>query len=58
MRTSVASDVVQLTPGVTTTLDIDVVNIYDDDIAQKRYEAVNSQFRKEIESVAEQLKKK
>jgi len=34
------------------------VNIYDDDIAQKRYEAVNSQFRKEIESVAEELKKK
>ena len=37
--------------------DMDVTNIYDDDVAQKRYEAVNSTFRKKIESVAEELKK-
>jgi hypothetical protein len=34
-----------------------VVNIYDDDKAQKRYERVNEQFRKEIESVWAQLKR-
>ena len=39
-------------------LDVEVVNIYDDDVAQKRYEQVNSRYRKEIESVAEELKRK
>ena len=36
----------------------EVTNIYDDDKAQARYEQVNTQFRKEIESVVEELKKK
>jgi iron(III) transport system substrate-binding protein len=49
---------VEFTGGIRSYFDVDVVNIYDDDVAQKRYEAVNSQYRKEIESVAEQLKKK
>jgi hypothetical protein len=37
---------------------VDVTNIYDDDLSQKRYEQVNAQFRKDIESVLEELKKK
>jgi hypothetical protein len=38
--------------------DREVTNIYEDDKAQGRYEQVNEKFRKEIESVAEELKKK
>ena len=49
---------VEFTGGVRSYFDIDVTNIYDDDLAQKRYEQVNSTFRKEIESVIEELKKK
>jgi len=54
---SQAEMAVEFTGGMRSYFDVDVVNIYDDDVAQKRYEAVNSQYRKEIESVAEQLKK-
>jgi iron(III) transport system substrate-binding protein len=49
---------VEFTGGIRSYFDVDVVNIYDDDVAQKRYEAVNTQYRKEIESVAEELKRK
>jgi hypothetical protein len=35
-----------------------VTNIYVDEIAQARYEQVNSQFRKEIESVWDELKRR
>ena len=49
---------VEFTGGMRSYFDREVVNIYDDNIAQKRYEAVNSTYRKEIESVWEQLKKK
>ena len=49
---------VEFTGGIRSYFDIDVTNIYDDDTAQKRYEQVNSQYRKEIESVAEELKRK
>jgi iron(III) transport system substrate-binding protein len=55
---STAEMAVEFTGGVRSYFDTDVNNIYDDDIAQKRYEAVNGQFRKEIEAVAEELKKK
>jgi iron(III) transport system substrate-binding protein len=55
---STAEKAVEFTGGIRSYFDIEVTNIYDDDIAQKRYEAVNSSFRKEIESVAEELKKK
>jgi iron(III) transport system substrate-binding protein len=48
---------VEFTGGLRSYFDVDVTNIYDDDTAQKRYEQVNQQFRKDIESVAEQLKK-
>jgi iron(III) transport system substrate-binding protein len=55
---SQAEMAVEFTGGLRSYFDVDVVNIYDDDVAQKRYEAVNSQYRKDIESVAEELKKK
>ena len=49
---------VEFTGGVRSYFDVEVTNLYDDDVAQKRYEQVNSVFRKEIESVVEDLKKK
>jgi iron(III) transport system substrate-binding protein len=48
---------VEFTGGLRSYFDVDVTNIYDDALAQKRYEAVNQKFRSEIEAVAEQLKK-
>jgi iron(III) transport system substrate-binding protein len=48
---------VEFTGGIRSYFDIEVVNIYEDDKAQKRYEQVNEQFRKEIESVWAQLKR-
>jgi len=48
---------VEFTGGIRSYFDVDVVNIYDEDVAQKRYEAVNQQFRKDIESVADELKR-
>ena len=49
---------VEFTGGMRSYFDAEVNNIYEDDLAQKRYEAVNEKFRKEIESVAEELKRK
>jgi hypothetical protein len=49
---------VEFTGGLRSYFDVEVTNIYDDDIAQKRYEQVNATFRKEIESVVEELRKK
>ncbi len=49
---------VEFTGGIRSYFDIDVTNIYEDDVAQKRYEAVNSRFRTQIESVMGELKKK
>jgi iron(III) transport system substrate-binding protein len=48
---------VEFTGGLRSYFDIDVMNIYDDAKAQARYEQVNEQFRKEIESVWDQLKR-
>jgi iron(III) transport system substrate-binding protein len=48
---------VEFTGGIRSYFDIDVVNIYDDDTAQKRYEAVNQRFRADIESAWDQLKR-
>ena len=49
---------VEFTGGIRSYFDIEVVNIYDDDTAQKRYEAVNQRFRSDIESVWDQLKRR
>jgi len=54
---SQAEMAVEFTGGMRSYFDAEVTNIYDDDVAQKRYEQVNSQYRKDIESVAEELKK-
>jgi hypothetical protein len=48
---------VEFTGGLRSYFDVDVTNIYNDEVAQKRYEQVNQRFRSEIEAVAEQLKK-
>ena len=55
---STAEMAVDFNGGVRSLYDIDVISVYDDELAQKRYERVNATFRKEIESVAEELKKK
>jgi iron(III) transport system substrate-binding protein len=55
---STAEMAVEFTGGLRSYFEREVTNIYDDDIAQKRYEEVNSQFRKDIESVWDELKKK
>jgi iron(III) transport system substrate-binding protein len=49
---------VEFTGGIRSYFDRDVTNIYDDDIAQKRYEQVNAQYRKDIEAAWDELKKK
>jgi ABC-type Fe3+ transport system substrate-binding protein len=55
---STAEMAVEFTGGMRSYFDREVTNIYDDDKAQGRYEAVNNTFRKDIESVIEELKKK
>ena len=55
---STAEMAVAFTGGMRSYFNREVTNIYDDDVAQKRYEQVNSQFRKDIESVWDELKKK
>jgi ABC-type Fe3+ transport system substrate-binding protein len=55
---SQAEMAVEFTGGVRSYFDVDVTNIYDDEKAQARYQDVNTQFRKDIEAVVEELKKK
>ena len=55
---SQAEKAVEFTGGIRSYFDIEVTNIYDDDKAQARYQEVNAQFRKDIEAVVEDLKRK
>ena len=55
---STAEMAVEFTGGVRSYFDREVTNIYDDDKAQVRYKDVNDQFRKDIETAWEDLKKK
>jgi iron(III) transport system substrate-binding protein len=55
---STAETAVEFNGGVRSLFDLDVLSVYDDALAQKRYEQVNAIFRKEIESVAEELKRR
>jgi iron(III) transport system substrate-binding protein len=48
---------VEFTGGIRSYFDIDVTNIYDDAKAQGRYQQVNEQFRRDIESAWETLKR-
>ncbi|MGZ8198359.1 MAG: extracellular solute-binding protein [Burkholderiales bacterium] len=54
---STAEKAVEFTGGLRSYFDVEVTNIYDDDKAQARYEQVNEQFRKDIESVWGELKR-
>jgi hypothetical protein len=55
---STAEIAVEFNGGLRSYYDLEVMSVYDDELAQRRYEKVNATFRKEIESVAEQLKRK
>jgi ABC-type Fe3+ transport system substrate-binding protein len=55
---SAAEKSVEFTGGVRSYFDREVQNIYDDDKAQARYNEVNERYRKDIESVWEELKRK
>ena len=49
---------VEFNGGVRSYFDVDVISVYDDELAQKRYGQVNATFRREIEAAAEALKRK
>ena len=55
---STAEMAVEFNGGLRSYYDVEVISVYDDALAQRRYEEVNATFRREIESVAEQLKRK
>jgi iron(III) transport system substrate-binding protein len=55
---STAEAAVEFTGGIRSYFDREVTNIYVDAVAQARYEQVNAQFRKDIESVWDELKRK
>jgi ABC-type Fe3+ transport system substrate-binding protein len=55
---STAELAVEFNGGVRSYYDAEVISVYDDALAQQRYEQVNATFRKEIESVVEELKRK
>jgi iron(III) transport system substrate-binding protein len=55
---SAAELAVEFNGGVRSYYDVEPTNVYDEGLAQGRYEAVNAAFRREIEAVAETLKKK
>ncbi len=55
---STAELAVQFVGGVRSYFDREITNVYDDDLAQKRYEQIDSQFRMQIEVVWEELKRK
>jgi ABC-type Fe3+ transport system substrate-binding protein len=55
---STAEMAVEFNGGVRSYYDVDVISVYNDELAQQRYEQVNATFRREIESVAEELKRK
>ncbi len=55
---SVAEKAVEFTGGVRSYFDAALGNVYDDDVAQKRYQEVNERYRKDVEAAWEELKKK
>jgi ABC-type Fe3+ transport system substrate-binding protein len=54
---SVAEKAVEFTGGVRSYFETETSNVYDDDIAQKRYQEVNERYRRDIEAVWDHLKK-
>lgn len=55
---STAELAVEFNGGVRSYYDAEVVSVYDDQLAQTRYEEVNAKFRAEIEAVVELLKRR
>jgi iron(III) transport system substrate-binding protein len=55
---STAELAVQFTGGVRSYFDQEVANVYDEDVASKRSEALKTKFRSDIEAKWEELKKK
>ena len=55
---STAELAVEFNGGLRSYYDAPVTSVYDDALAQQRYEAVNARFRREIEAVAEALKRR
>jgi 3-oxoacyl-ACP reductase-like protein len=49
---------VEFTGGVRSYFDGDVANVYDEDVAAKRSDALKTRFRSEIEAKWEELKRK
>ena len=54
---SVAEKAVEFTGGVRSYFDIETTNVYDEEVAQKRYQEVNERFQREIEAVWGQPKR-
>jgi ABC-type Fe3+ transport system substrate-binding protein len=54
---SVAEKVVEFTGGVRSFFETETVSVYDEDVAERRYQAVNERFSKEIEGAWDQLKR-
>jgi hypothetical protein len=49
---------VEFVGGIRSYFDREVINVYDEELADRRYEEINTRFRREIESVWQELKKK
>ena len=54
---SVAEKVVEFTGGVRSYFDTDTTSVYDEEVAQRRYQKVNERFQREIEAVWGQPKR-
>ena len=55
---SVEEKAVEFMGGIRSIFDTPIANVYDDEIARKRYQQVNQDFRRRIEARVEELKKK
>jgi iron(III) transport system substrate-binding protein len=55
---STAEMAVEFNGGLRSYYDVEVISLYDDALAQRRYEQVNASFREEIEAVIDELKRK
>ena len=53
-----AEKAVEFTGGVRSYFEGEIVNNYDEDVAQKRYQEVNERFQRDIEAVWDDLKKR
>jgi hypothetical protein len=54
---SVAEKAVEFTGGVRSYFETEMTNVYDDEVAQRRYQEVNERYQRDIEGVWNQLKK-